>query len=172
MRLVLVVLILVCYDQVMGQYIPRFDVQGHRGARGLRPENTIPAFLIALDSGVTTLEMDLCITKDGKVVVSHEPFMSADICLDEVCAEIKRTDEEQFNIFEMTYEQVLKFDCGSKGNDRFPEQIKSSQTKPLLRDVIIAAEDHIKSFTRYEVDYNLEIKSTPDGDWKFHPGVE
>src|ERR1043165_10012729 len=63
------------------QYIPKFDVQGHRGARGLKPENTIPAFLLALDSGVTTLEMDVVITKDKQVVLSHDPWMSADICL-------------------------------------------------------------------------------------------
>ena len=58
------------------QYIPKFDVQGHRGARGLRPENTIPGFLLAIDSGVTTIELDVVITKDKQVVVSHEPWMS------------------------------------------------------------------------------------------------
>ena len=62
-------------------YIPMFDLQGHRGARGIRPENSIPAFLIALDSGVTTIELDLAITKDKQIVVSHEPWMSAAICL-------------------------------------------------------------------------------------------
>ena len=56
---------------MQAQYIPKFDVQGHRGARGLRPENTIPAFLVALDSGVTTVEMDVVITKDKKVILSH-----------------------------------------------------------------------------------------------------
>ena len=57
--------------------VPKFDVQGHRGARGLMPENSIPAFLLALDSGVTTLEMDLAITKDKQVIVSHESWMNA-----------------------------------------------------------------------------------------------
>jgi glycerophosphoryl diester phosphodiesterase len=61
-------------------YTPKFDIQGHRGARGLRPENTIPSFLLALDSGVTTIELDLAVTKDKKLVVSHEPWMSAEIC--------------------------------------------------------------------------------------------
>ena len=63
------------------QYIPRFDLQGHRGARGLKPENTIPAFIAALNYGVTTIEMDVVITKDKQVVLSHEPWMSAEICL-------------------------------------------------------------------------------------------
>ncbi|MDZ7650617.1 MAG: glycerophosphodiester phosphodiesterase family protein [Cytophagales bacterium] len=48
-------------------YIPKFDIQGHRGARGLMPENTIPASLMALDSGVTTIELDLAVTKDKKL---------------------------------------------------------------------------------------------------------
>src|SRR5258708_36076366 len=93
--------------------IPKFDVQGHRGARGLMPENTIPAFLLALDSGVTTLEMDLAITKDKQVVVSHEPWMSAAYCLDPAGKEIKEKDEKKYNIFQMGYEQLKLWDCGS-----------------------------------------------------------
>jgi glycerophosphoryl diester phosphodiesterase len=56
------------------------DLQGHRGARGLLPENTIPAFQRALDLGVTTLEMDVAINAEGHVVLSHEPWISAKIC--------------------------------------------------------------------------------------------
>ena len=52
-----------------------FDLQGHRGCRGLMPENTIPAMLYAMDLGVTTLELDVVISADGKVVVSHEPWI-------------------------------------------------------------------------------------------------
>ncbi len=153
-------------------YIPKFDVQGHRGARGLMPENTVPAFLLALDTGVTTLEMDLAITKDGHVVVSHEPWMSAAYCLDPSGKETVEKDEKKNNIFLMTYEQVKQWDCGSKGNTRFPQQQKINVSKPLLADVIVAAENHIKNFTKYEVDYNIEIKSEPEGDNKFHPKPE
>ena len=56
-----------------------FDKQGHRGCRGLMPENTIPAMLHALDLNVTTLELDVVITKDKQVIVSHEPFFNHDI---------------------------------------------------------------------------------------------
>ncbi|MFZ1805568.1 MAG: glycerophosphodiester phosphodiesterase family protein [Cyclobacteriaceae bacterium] len=149
--------------------LPTFDVQGHRGARGLRPENTIPAFLVALDSGVTTVEMDLAITKDRQIIVSHEPWMSSDICLNPSGNAYTKREEKDFNIYEMTYEQVKQFDCGSLGNSKFPEQVKMSVTKPLLSDVIVAIEDHIKSYTRFEVDYNIEIKSGDDGDGKYHP---
>src|SRR4029079_1615351 len=56
-----------------------FDLQGHRGARGLAPENTLPAFATALSLGVTPLELDTAITKDDVVVVSHDPFLNPDI---------------------------------------------------------------------------------------------
>ena len=154
------------------QYIPRFDIQGHRGARGLRPENTIPAFTMALDSGVTTIELDVAITKDKQVIVSHEPWMSSAICLDSTGRAINEKEEKKFNIYQMTFEQVQLFDCGSTGNSKFPQQEKMKTTKPLLRDVIVAVENHIKSHATYEVDYNIEIKSSPEGDKKFHPSVE
>ena len=154
------------------QYIPKFDVQGHRGARGLRPENTIPAFLLALDSGVTTLELDVVITKDKQVVVSHEPWMSPSMCLDPSGKTIAAKDEKKFNIYQMTYAEVKEFDCGSKGNEKFPEQQKMNTVKPLLSDVIIAVDVHTKNYTQYEVDYNIEIKSSPEGDGKFHPSID
>lgn len=153
-------------------YIPKFDLQGHRGARGMKPENTIPAFLIALDTGVTTIELDLAVTKDNQLVVSHEPWMSSDICLTSDGETISSREEKGYNIFRMTYEEVKSFDCGSKGNEKFPEQQKMKLSKPLLTDVIIAVEDHIRSYTQYEVDYNIEIKSSPEGDNKFHPSPE
>lgn len=154
------------------QYIPKFDLQGHRGARGLKPENTIPAFLTALNYGVTTLEMDVVITKDKQVLVSHEPWMSADNCLKPDGTLITKSEEKGYNIYQMNYNEITKFDCGSKANERFPEQEKAAVQKPLLIDVIAAVEDHIKSFSTYEVDYNIEIKSAKAGDNKFHPAPE
>src|SRR6185295_515876 len=107
MRVVLFFVCAVVSNAINAQiFTPKFDVQGHRGARGLMPENTIPAFILALDSGVTTLEMDLAITKDKQVIVSHEGWMNADFCLDPSGKEIKSRDEKRFNIYQMTYEQV------------------------------------------------------------------
>ncbi len=153
-------------------YIPKFDIQGHRGARGLKPENTIPAFLTALDSGVTTLELDVVITKDKEIIVSHEPWMSAGICSDPFGKPVSEKEEKKYNIYKMTYGQVKQFDCGSRGNARFPEQEKMAVSKPLLSEIIIAAENYIKNFTRYEVDYNIEIKSEKELDGKFQPAPE
>jgi len=152
--------------------LPKFDVQGHRGARGLQPENTIPAFKMALDNGVTTVEMDLAITQDKQVIVSHEPWMSSEFCLDVEGKLIKEKEQKKLNIYQMTYEQVKQFDCGSKPHPRFPDQEKIRITKPMLSEVIVAVENHIKNFTKYEVDYNIEIKSEPAMDGKYHPKIE
>jgi glycerophosphoryl diester phosphodiesterase len=159
-------------SSLQAQYIPKFDIQGHRGSRGLMPENTIPAFLLALDSGVTTVEMDLAITKDKQVIVSHEPWMSAEFCLTPEGNTFTAKEEKKYNIYQMTYEQMKLWDCGSKAHPRFPEQKKMIVSKPLLSDVIVAVENHIKNFTKYEVDYNIEIKSEPESDGKFHPKPE
>src|SRR4028118_203743 len=84
---------------------PSFDLQGHRGCRGLMPENTIPAFLKALDLGVTTLELDVVISKDQQVVVSHEPFFSSEICKDPEGKAITKDQEKSRNIYQYTWEQ-------------------------------------------------------------------
>jgi glycerophosphoryl diester phosphodiesterase len=159
-------------DLTAQSYIPKFDIQGHRGARGLRPENTIPAFLMALDSGVTTIEMDVAVTKDKQLVLSHEPWMAASICTDPSGKLFDEKTEQKNNIYHMTYDQVKQWDCGSKGNARFPQQSVMNVGKPLLSDVIVAVENHIKNFTRYEVDYSIEIKTMQAGDNKFHPRPE
>jgi glycerophosphoryl diester phosphodiesterase len=170
MRSIVLILAFLSSGSMWAQiYIPKFDVQGHRGCRGLMPENTIPAFITALDSGVTTVEMDLAITADKQVIVSHEPWMAASFCLDPNGKEINAKEEMKYNIYQMTYEQVKQWDCGSRKNERFPDQKKFKINKPLLSEAIVAIENHIKSFSRYEVDYNIEIKSMPEGDNKFHP---
>lgn len=166
---VLTVFLLVCTLASAQIFNPKFDVQGHRGARGLMPENTIPAFMYAIDAGVTTLEMDLAITKDGQVVVSHEGWVTAAIGLDTLGNPIKEKDEKKHNIYKMNYKDVAKYDVGSKVNERFPDQQKMKVSKPLLKDVIMTVEDYIKGHALYEVDYNIEIKSEPEGDNKFHP---
>src|SRR5207302_3725900 len=55
---------------------PTFDLQGHRGARGLKPENTLPSFEAALDAGVTSIETDLHLTSDGAIVLCHDPILN------------------------------------------------------------------------------------------------
>ncbi|MCG8323739.1 MAG: glycerophosphodiester phosphodiesterase [Cytophagales bacterium] len=147
----------------------KIDIQGHRGARGLLPENTINAFIKAVDLGVSTLELDVVISKDEKVVISHEAYMSGAICLDQNARAIENADEKSHNIYQMAYETIRKYDCGIKGNDRFPEQEKVTVHKPLLSEMVEIVEKHIRENNLDPVNYNIEIKSTPGGDNIYHP---
>jgi glycerophosphoryl diester phosphodiesterase len=94
------------------------------------------------------------------------------ICLDPTGNAIDSVQGMLANIFQMTYDEVKLWDCGSKGNARFPGQQKFKIAKPLLIDVIAAVETHIKSYSRYEVDYNIEIKSDARGDNVYHPNPQ
>lgn len=148
-----------------------FDIQGHRGARGLYPENTITAFIEAIKLGVNTLELDVVVSKDGKLVVSHEPWLSPSFCYTADGQAISE-DKDKYNMYQLTYEEIRKFDCGINGNPKFPEQKKMSEHKPLLTDVIDAVGKYITDNKLKPVYYNIETKSTPDGDNKFHPAPE
>jgi len=153
----------------IGLQAQQIDIQGHRGARGILPENSIPGFLAALDSGVTTIEIDVVVSKDGLIVVSHEPYMNHDICLDSGGNRINKSEGKEHNIYQYDYEEIMKFDCGSIGNSDFPEQQKIKISKPLLSDVIKTVEKHIKNYTFFEVDYNIDIKSGRSTDNSNHP---
>lgn len=148
-----------------------FDWQGHRGARGLMPENSIPAFRKALDLGVTTLELDVVISKDRQIVVSHEPYFSAGICTDPDGQPVTKGDEKIKNIYGYTWDQIKGFDCGSRGNPRFPEQQKLKTGKPLLSEVIRTMEAYREEKNLPVFGYNIEIKSSPSGDKVYHPAV-
>ena len=145
------------------------DVQGHRGCRGLRPENTIPAFIHALELGVTTLELDVVVSQDKQLVVSHEPFLSHLICTGPEGEKITAAQEKEYNLYQMPYEQIRQCDCGSQKHPRFPEQQPVAVPKPRLADVIDSVEQYLRAHNRPPVQYNIETKSTPAGDGVFHP---
>lgn len=140
-----------------------FDIQGHRGARGLYPENSILGFIAAVKLGINTLEMDVVVSKDGELVVSHEPWMNEEIC------GVRESGKDKNNIYALNYADIAKIDCGSKVNSRFPEQQKFFSAKPRLRDVIDSVELYLQAHHLPPVLYNIETKTTPDGDDKFHP---
>ncbi|MGB5941781.1 MAG: glycerophosphodiester phosphodiesterase family protein [Leeuwenhoekiella sp.] len=147
----------------------QFDLQGHRGTRGLAPENTIPAFKKALELGVNTLEMDVVISKDGQVVVSHESFFNPQICLDP--DENRIPEDQRKNLYQMDYAEIKKYDCGSLGHPNYPDQEKQVACKPLLRDVLAFAEK-FSDENEVEVKYNIELKSHAATDGSFHPTPE
>jgi glycerophosphoryl diester phosphodiesterase len=143
--------------------------QGHRGCRGLMPENSLPAFEKALELGVTTLEIDVVISKDKQVIVSHDPWISPVFCLDKEGDKLKGIAEDMPNLFDLTYDEIISYDCGSSGNPNFPEQKKIKVHKPKLIEVFQLAEKYCKDHRRNEVYYNIEIKSDPKWDGDYHP---
>jgi len=149
-----------------------FDLQGHRGARGLAPENTIPSFLKALEYGVNTLECDVVVSKDKRIVVSHEPWFSHEISTAPDGTPINAATEKQFNIYEMSYNEILRFDVGKRGHARFPRQQPMPAVKPLLSEVFREVDAYCLRHNLQPVRFNIEIKSTPEGDGKFHPAPE
>ena len=150
----------------------KLDFEGHRGCRGLMPENTIPAMLKAIDLNVNTLEMDVVITADNKVVVSHEPFFNHEITTLPSGDPIEENKEKEYNIFRMTYDSVEKFDVGMRPHPHFPSQQKMKVNKPLLSTLIDSVEAYLVKTNHPEVMYNIEIKSTNTTDNIFHPGPE
>jgi glycerophosphoryl diester phosphodiesterase len=145
------------------------DIQGHRGCRGLMPENTIPAFVRAVELGVNTLELDVVVTKDKQVLVSHESYLNHEICYSPEGKELSEKEAKSYNLYQMTYEEIKKCDCGSRPHPRFPQQQNLAAHKPLLSEVIDSVEQYITQNKLPPVNYNIEIKSTPSGDEIFHP---
>jgi glycerophosphoryl diester phosphodiesterase len=138
-----------------------FDLQGHRGARGLAPENTLPAFATALSLGVTTLELDTSITKDGVVVVSHDARLNPDIT--------RGTDGRWLNpptraVRELMLDDLGHYDVGrikpgSEYSYSFPDQKRMDRVyMPTLAQVFALA----RSAGNSEVRFNIEIKTSPE----------
>jgi glycerophosphoryl diester phosphodiesterase len=145
------------------------QLQGHRGDRGNFPENSIPAFISAVKKGADVIELDVVISKDKKVVVSHEPFMHSLYVLTPLGDTIFEENQEKFNLYEMTYDSIRKFDVGSKGNKLFPEQQKQKTYKPLLAEAIDSVENFIQNNNLDAVKYNIELKSSEKDYGTFQP---
>ena len=145
------------------------EVHGHRGCRGLRPENTLSAFLHALALGVDVIELDVVISSDNQVVVSHEPWLNPLICLDPDGHIIALAEAKQHNLHQMPYATIRRCDCGQLRHPNFPEQVSEPAHKPLLSEVLAALEAAVLTLGRAPVGYSIELKSSPEGDHIFHP---
>lgn len=150
--------------------LPGFDVEGHRGCRGLMPENTIPAMMKALDLGVNTLEMDIVFTKDKKAILSHEPFFNHEITTKPDGSFVEEKEEIFLNIYQMTFAETQRYDVGLKPHPRFPTQQKLNTTKPLLADLIDSIRAHVNKSGRAFPFLNIETKTLPSSiDDLYHP---
>lgn len=137
-----------------------FDVQGHRGTRGLAPENTLAAFERALGLGVTTLETDVAITRDGVPVIAHDPFLNPDLV---------RTPDGAWlagrgpAIHSLSFAELERYELGrtnpaSDYGKQFPRQVPADgQRFPTLAQVLALGKGNA-------VRFNIETKITPDGN--------
>jgi len=150
----------------------QIEIHGHRGARGLFPENTITAFIEAVKLGVDYLEMDIVISKDNKVVVSHEAWMNSDFCTGPDGKEIEKSSQENYNLYKMNYSEIVRYDCGKRGNKEFPTQQSIPEHKPLLWEVVTKVDAFTNANNLPPVNFNIEIKSEMPDYNIFNPKPE
>lgn len=149
--------------------LPAFDTEGHRGSRGLMPENTVPAMIKAIDLGVTTIEMDCHVTKDRQVVVTHDPHINPLYARTPAGEDFTKEESKQYAIYQMNYDDVRRFDTGSKPYALYPRQQKMEAHIPLLSELIDSVQTYLKANNLPQVFYNIEIKSKEGKDNELHP---
>lgn len=150
------------------------EIQGHRGCRGLYPENSIEGFLAAIDLGVDVLELDVVVSKDSMVLVSHEPWLNPEICngVDGNPLGNLPYCMIKYNLFAMDYSEIERFPCGMSEYDGFPLQKKIKTHKPLLSDVLLRVEQHCKANDKPMPKFNIELKYVDSSNGIFHPNAE
>ena len=144
---------------------PRYvvGVEAHRGGMGLYPEETLAAMLNAVKLGVNTLEMDLCVSKDKQVMLSHDRYFHPRYSTRPDGTSVESGDPKTF-LYEMPYGEIVKWDVGMKYNPAWPEKICMPAVKPIAADVIAAVEAYTKETGHYPMHYDIEIKSDPSGE--------
>lgn len=150
----------------------KIDVQGHRGGMAFMPENTVASFTNGAKLGARTLELDVIISKDGQVVVSHDAYMSSVIMRKPDGSDITKEEEKSLVLYKMTYAEIRAYDSGTKPHPSFPEQAKIKTYKPLLSELIDSVEAYTKKNHLKPIYYNVEIKTTPTGDGIYTPAPE
>ena len=151
--------------------LPAFNKEGHRGTRGLMPENTIPAMYKGIDLGANTVEVDVVFSKDRKVVISHDVYFSADITTTPEGKYLDKKEAQQRLLYNMTYDSIRKYDVGMKPFPEYPQQRKMPAYKPLLSELI----DSIRAYTKAQgkkVILNIELKTNKNWDIVKTPPVE
>lgn len=150
-------------------HFPKFYKEGHRGTRGLMPENTIISMKKAIEDGANIIEVDIQISKDKKVMVAHDPYINRQISLLPNGEEVPEADAQKYILYQMPYDSIRKFDVGLKYYSEFPRQKKLKTYIPLLGELIDSVEQFTKARKFAPVIYNIEIKARPDKDGTLQP---
>lgn len=149
---------------------PDFYKIGHRGTRGLMPENTVPAMIKGIEAGANTLEFDVHITRDGRVIVYHDATVNP-AYTSLPGKEITDDNRDQYTFYQMDYDQIRQFEVGKNKKD-FEDQAPVNSTIPLLTTMIDSVESYTQAENIKPVHYLLEIKSSADTDGKEQPAPE
>lgn len=134
------------------------EIQGHRGARARFPENTLPAFEYALKIGVDTLELDLGVSKDNVLVVSHDPHVLPEICL----PKSGKAPTPPPLLRSLTVAEIKNYDCGSLIHPKFSQQQQVPGTTIPTLDEVFEFVKTSKLPRAAKVEFNIETKSFPD----------
>lgn len=135
------------------------EIHGHRGCRGYFPENSIEGFIHALRFDIEAIELDVVVSKDHQVLVSHEPYMHHKKCLWPNLQPITKKEEAVLLIYQMSYKEISAFDCGLLAHPDYPQLKTVKAYKPLLSEVIQTIELACYESKRKPIVYNIEIKS-------------
>lgn len=173
MKNILFLLFVIINSFCTAQEQNNIEIHGHRGFRGRYPENTLTAFKEAAKSGADYIELDVIISKDSQVVVSHDPWFNPNTCTSPDGTSV--TKHKKGNLHKLNYSEIKKYDCGKRaclsgrqGNKKLPQQTKTPEYKPLLSEVIETMERYTKENNLPSIKYNIEIKSNAFGDGKYH----
>ena len=151
---------------------PNFFKVGHRGTRGLMPENTIPAMTKGIEAGANTIEMDVHITKDGKVLVYHDESFNPEYTSMPDGSDIPAAQRKQYTFYQMNYAQIKPFIIGKKDYPAYPQQQRLPTYTPLLSELIDSVEAYTKAHKLPGVYYLIEIKSNAKTDGVEQPVPE
>lgn len=150
-------------------HFPDFYKEGHRGTRGMMPENTIPSMTKAIEDGANIIEVDIQISKDMQVMVAHDAHINRQISLLPGGDEIAEADASKYILHQMPYDSIRRFDVGTRFHPDFPQQKKIKAYIPLLGELIDSVEQFTKVKGYAPVIYNIEIKARPDQDGVLQP---
>lgn len=160
-------------DIMMNSYV---DVQAHRGGAGLMPENTLYSMQNAIDMGVNTLELDLQVSADGQVVVSHDAYFHSRYATRPDGSIVGKNDPKEY-IYTMPYSEIKKYDVGNRVSEVWPEKACIPAYKPLANELLDFTEGYAAKTGRSPMRYNIEIKcragKAEGKDWpEYHEFVD
>jgi glycerophosphoryl diester phosphodiesterase len=151
---------------------PAFFKIGHRGTRGLMPENTIPAMEKGLEVGANTIEFDVHISKDGQVLVYHDESFNPDYTQMPDGSDITKEKRKDYTFYQNNYADIRKFIIGEKEYPAFPQQQRMASYAPLLAELIDSVELYTQQHSLAAPYYLLEIKSKEKTDGFEQPAPE